>query len=166
MSRVTFIRSLVVSVLALASCDALEESLQGQAAPLKEGDLPNCSRILTCCTNLGRRATVPGSIKDACTSIATPTDALIGEYQSSREVIRTNTSTSPQTKAELETELRENTQATLEPACRCLLEQTVGNLSLDGILSPIDCETIPTSGNLPQGATCDDVTGIITNPPQ
>ncbi|MCC6623319.1 MAG: hypothetical protein IT385_18820 [Deltaproteobacteria bacterium] len=157
-----------MSALALTSstsCDALEESIQGQAAPLKEPDLPNCSRIINCCSNLNRRVTIPQTIKDGCTSIATPTDTLIIEYQESREVIRTNGSTSAQTKAQLEAELRENTQATLEPACRCLLEQTVGNLSLDGLLAPADCETIPTSGQLPTGTTCDDATQIITSSP-
>jgi len=157
---------MVAAVLGLgAGCDALEESLDGQAAPLKEPDLPNCSRVLTCCANLDRQSLVPSSIKDACSGIAVPTDAAIGEYQDSRRIIEQNQSTSAETKAELVAELRQTTQTTLEPACRCLLEETVGNLSLDGILSPKDCETITTSGNLPDGAQCQDVTDVITERP-
>lgn len=152
------------SLFALSACDALEESLQGQAAPLKEPELPNCSRVLTCCTNLDGQRLVPTSIKDACESIAVPTDAVITEYQQSRAAIRGNTATSAETKAELETELRTRSQGTLEPACRCLLEETVGRLSLNNLLSPADCEVVTTSGALPQGKQCSDVTGAVTDP--
>lgn len=147
--------------LGLVACDALERSFEGTAAPLREPDLPNCSRILNCCTNLDRQTIVPSSVKDACHGVATPTDTLIEQYQVSRANIQASTSTSAETKAQLIAELRTNTQASLEPACRCLLEETVGNISLDGFLSPADCETITTSGSLPAGAQCDDVTGVI-----
>ena len=165
-ARMRIVSSFCFVLLALmtSQCDALEESLQGQAAPLKEPDLPNCSRVLTCCANLDRQTIVPVTIKDTCHGIATPTDAIIVEYQDSRHTIEANTTTSPETKAELIAELRTRTQQTMEPACRCLLEETVGNLSLGGILSPADCETVVTSGQLPAGQQCDDVTTVITSP--
>jgi hypothetical protein len=153
-----------MSVFSLVACDALEESLQGQAAPLKEPELPNCSRVLTCCTNLNGQRLVPSSIKDACMAIAEPTDVVISEYQSSRETIRGNTATSAETKVELEAELRTRSQGTLEPACRCLLEETIGRLSLNNVLSPADCEVVPSSGALPEGKQCSDVTGAVTDP--
>ena len=156
--------AVVMFAWGLGACDAVEQSLQGSAAPLREPDLPNCSRILNCCTNLDRQSIVPSSIKEACHGVATPTDTLIDQYQVSRANIQASTSTSAETKAQLIAELRTNTQASLEPACRCLLEETVGNISLDGFLSPADCETITTSGALPDGAQCDDVTGVIKSP--
>ena len=137
--------ALALAGLAPAACDALEESLDGRAAPLKVPELPNCSRVLTCCANLDRQPLVPSGIKQACTGIATPTDAVIAEYQDGKLLIQQNQSTSAETKASLLEDLRETTQGTMEPACRCLLEETVGNLSLDGILSPTDCEVITLS---------------------
>lgn len=161
MRHIVFI---AMSFVSLLGCDALEESLQGRAAPLKEPELPNCSRVLTCCTNLNGQSLVPSSIKDACAAIAEPTDAVLSEYQSSRATIRANTATSAETKAELEAELRTRSQGTLEPACRCLLEETIGRLSLNNLLSPADCEVITSSGALPQGKECSDVTGAVTDP--
>ncbi|MFO0745883.1 MAG: hypothetical protein U1F43_09445 [Myxococcota bacterium] len=152
------------SLGALSSCDALEQSLQGQAAPLKEPELPNCSRILTCCANLDARTLMPDSVKQACAGITTPTDSVIVQYQSSKATIQQSTTMTPQAKASALDELRRDTQATMEPACRCLLEETVGNVSLDDFLAPADCETVTTSGALPDNAKCDDVTGVITNP--
>lgn len=148
----------------LVGCDAFEKTIDGVAAPLKEPELPNCSRILTCCANLDSRVGMPQSVKDACGGIVTPTDTIIVQYQQSKLAIQQSASTSAEAKAQLLAELRTNTQATMEPACRCLLEETVGNISLDGFLSPLDCETITTSGALPDNQQCDDVTGVITNP--
>jgi len=157
-------RLLVVVLLVLAGCDAVEESLQGQAAPLKEPELPNCSRVLTCCANLDARRLMPQSVRDACEGITTPTDRVITTYQQSRAEIAANQSTSAETKAQLTAELRTKTQGSMEPACRCLLEETVGLVSLDDFLSPADCETVTTSGALPDGATCDEIEKNVTDP--
>lgn len=145
-------------------CDAVEESLQGQAAPLKEPELPNCSRVLTCCANLDRRALMPQTVKDACDGLVPPTDTVIVQYQEGRAAIQANQNTSAETKAELLEDLRKSTQNTMEPACRCLLEQTVGLVSLDDFLAPADCETVAGSGQLVDGQQCSDVTDAVLHP--
>lgn len=152
---------LVAPMAALSSCDALEESLDGVAAPLKEPELPNCSRVLTCCANLDRQTLMPDSVKQACDGLVTPTDTVIEQYKAGKLRIQQDQATSAETKADLLAELKKDTQTTMEPACRCLLEETVGLVSLDDFLAPKDCETVTTSGVLPEGAQCDDVTGVI-----
>jgi hypothetical protein len=162
-------RSLLISIVCALSaigCDSVERVLDGVAAPLKEPELPNCSRVLTCCANLsGDRALGP-LVASTCEVVTTPTDVAIVRYQQARKVILDNTTTTQQTKDELLTDLRQTSQATLEPACRCLIDQTVGNISLDGYLSPLDCEIVASTGTIPNGKTCDDLTGAILSPQQ
>jgi len=145
-------------------CEAVKESFDGVAAPLKEPELPNCSKVLTCCANLSSDSILGPFVASSCESIMSPTDLAITNYQATKLRIQQNTSTSAQTKAELIAELRTTTQETLEPACRCLVDETVGNVSLDGFLSPKDCEVVVTSGALPAGKQCDDVTDGVLNP--
>jgi len=145
-------------------CDAVERSLDGVAAPLKEPELPNCSKVLTCCANLARDSVLGPLVAGSCDTIVAPTDLTISNYQAAKQRIEQNGATSAATKAELLTELRETTQETVEPACRCLVEETIGNLSLDGLLSPKDCEVDATSGALPAGKSCGDVTDVVLNP--
>lgn len=158
-------RALVLALLlSHAACDSLERSLDGVAAPLKEPELPNCSRVLNCCTNLGTDRLVGPLVDESCAAITTPTDLAILRYQEARALILNDRATSQQTKDRLLAELRETSQSTLEPACRCLLDQTVGAVSLDGFLTPIDCEVFPQTGAIPSGQTCDDLTGAILSP--
>lgn len=147
-------------------CDSVERILDGQAAPLKEPELPNCSRVLTCCANLSSDRVIGPLVAPSCDVVVTPTDLAIARYQQAKNVILQNASTTQQTKDALLADLRQTSQSTLEPACRCLIDQTVGNISLDGYLSPIDCEIVPTTGTIPNGKTCDDLTGAILNPPE
>lgn len=156
--------ALVLSV-AGTGCEAVRQSLDGIAAPLKEPELPNCSKVLTCCANLTRDSVLGPFVADTCETIVTPTDLTITNYQAAKLRIQQNTATSAQTKAQLIAELRVTTQETVEPACRCFVEETIGNVSLDGFLSPKDCEVVLTSGALPAGKQCDDVTDVILNPP-
>lgn len=159
-------KSLLCALLlfAVSACDSLERSLDGVAAPLKEPELPNCSRVLNCCANLGSDRLVGPIVDESCAAITTPTDLAIIRYQEARALILNDRATSQQTKDQLLTELRQTTQSSLEPACCCLLDQTVGAVSLDGFLTPIDCEIFPQTGAIPSGATCDDLTGAITDP--
>ncbi|HRE92278.1 MAG TPA: hypothetical protein PK095_24395 [Myxococcota bacterium] len=151
-------------LLVLPACDSLERRLDGVAAPLKEPELPNCSRVLNCCANLGTDRLVGPLVDESCAAIATPTDLAILRYQEARALILNDRATSQQTKDQLLTELRQTSQGTLEPACRCLLDQTLGAVSLDGFLTPIDCEVFPQTGAIPTGKTCDELTGAIMSP--
>ena len=153
-----------LGALGAPACDEVEESLQGKAAPLKEPDLPNCSRVLTCCANLSADSILGPLVADTCDTIVTPTDLTISNYQAAKLRIEQNGATSAETKSELLSELRTTTQAAVEPACRCLVEETVGNLSLDGLLSPKDCEVVTGSGTLPPGKQCSDVTDVVLDP--
>lgn len=145
-------------------CDSVERAFDGVAAPLKEPELPNCSKVLTCCANLSGDSILGPLVADTCATIVSPTDLTITNYQAAKLRIQQNGATSEQTKAELLADLRETSQASVEPACRCFVEETVGNISLDGFLSPKDCEVVVTSGALPEGKTCGDVTDVILNP--
>ena len=42
----------VVGAFMAGGCDSVERAFDGVAAPLKEPELPNCSKVLTCCANL------------------------------------------------------------------------------------------------------------------
>jgi len=148
----------------LSGCEAVKQSLDGIAAPLKEPELPNCSKVLTCCANLTHDSIIGPLVASTCETIVSPTDLTITNYQAAKLRIEQNASTSAQTKAELIADLRSATQASVEPACRCFVDETIGNVSLDGFLSPKDCEVVLTSGALPAGKQCDDVTDVILNP--
>ena len=145
----------------LIGCDRLKESFDGVAAPLKEPELPNCSKVLTCCANLSHDRILGPYVADTCETIVSPTDLAITNYQAAKLRIERSTVTSAETKAELLLELRKTTQASAEPACRCFVDETIGNVSLDGFLSPKDCEVDVTVGGLPDGKTCSDVSGNV-----
>lgn len=143
--------------------DSAEKTIDGKAAELKEKDLPNCSRMLTCCANLTARNGMPQSVKDGCGSLTPSVTKVIDTYQSGQKSIADNTTTTQQSKEKAANELRSTSQGTLEPACRCLLEETLGKVSLDGFLTPTDCETVKESGALPAGKKCSDVTDVVTS---
>lgn len=155
---------LLVSALALLGCDSLEKSLDGKAAPLREAELPNCSKVLTCCANLMRDRVLGPYVADTCETVVDPTNLAIDNYQAAKLRIERNGSISAESKTELLADLRETTQASLEPACGCLVEETVGNISLDGYLSPLDCELVVGARGLAEGQQCSDVTGNVLDP--
>ena len=157
-------RAAWLSALLLLGCDTLERSLDGTAAPLREPELPNCSKVLTCCANLSRDRVLGPYVADSCETVVGPTDLAIDNYQAAKLRIETNASISAESKAELTAELRETTQASLEPACGCLVAETVGNISLDGYLSPLDCELVAGARGLGEGQQCSDVTGNVLDP--
>ena len=116
-----------------------EEILDGEAAELKEPELPNCSRIITCCNNLEGNGLAPSE----CQEIFVPAaDAVIENYQTVRDNI-------PFNDAQARELLLDETQSRVEPGCRCFLEETIGQLG-DFIL-PIDCESDKEVGTLEGG---------------
>lgn len=157
---------LLLCVLSALGCDSLVDSvdkkLQGTAAPLKEATLPNCSRILTCCANLTAGKATGPMVKDQCPKVVTPTTTAIDKYQAARKAIQDNTTLTAEAKANSLKELESKTVGTAEPACRCLLQETVGKIGTTAL--PADCETVTTTGALPQGKQCSDVTDEIMNP--
>jgi len=142
--------------------ETAEKVIDGKAAELKEKDLPNCSRMLTCCANLRQKIGMPQTVIDGCDSLEPAVNKVIDAYQSGQQTIADNKTTTQQSKDTASKALRTKTQGTLEPGCRCLLEETLGKVSLDGFLTPIDCESVPESGALPLGKECTDVTAAVT----
>lgn len=157
--------ALALATFSLAGCDALlasaEKELQGTAKPLKEADLPNTSKVLNCCANLSGRSETKGFVADSCTKMTPQVDIVIANYQKAKKAITDNTATTQEAKTKALSELKTTTQSTLEPASRCLLEETVGKVSLGGFLSPADCEVVTSTGALPQGKKCDDVKDAV-----
>lgn len=147
-----FLMMALLGVGALSGCGAVEEVLDGEAAELAEPDLPNCSRIITCCENLKGKGIAP----DACDeSISPAASTVIDTYQDARNAIPNN---SPLAAEEARVELRITTQDAVEPGCRCFLEETVGQI--DAVLLPIDCEPDTSTGEL-ENAQCSDATDAL-----
>lgn len=136
--------------------DATEQVLDGEEAELKENDLPNCSKILTCCANLKGKSITPDAVNEQCDEIFVPAaNEVIDNYQSIKDEIEAGTR-GDQTVEQWKT----TSQDTLEPGCRCFLENTVGVIS--DVALPADCEANTDTGAL--GAqTCDDATTELTN---
>jgi len=158
---------LLFSTIAVTACQELaataEKSLQGTAAPLKEPELPNTSKLLTCCANLSARAETKAFVKDICPSLTTPTNKVIDSYVTLKKAINDDKVIAAEQKTKDLAALKATSQTNLEPASRCLIVETVGKVSLNGFLSPADCEQDNTVGALPAGKSCDDVKGAITN---
>lgn len=160
-TRPILIGATLALALPLAGCDAAETIIQGQPEPLREPDLPNCSRIVNCCTNLSESKITGGLVSGFCEDLSPAVEDVIATYSDTRDdIIKGNTNGRAEQES-VET-WREFGQDTYEPACRCLLEETIAKVSLDGVLTPADCEVINTSGGLESGQVCDDVTSVIT----
>jgi hypothetical protein len=155
-------KRLALFSLLLLGCDSLEKVIDGKAAPFKEPELPNCSRVLNCCANLSRSQSVGPTVTPVCEAIVSPTDLAITEYQDAKAIIKGNNATTQAEKDALLKDLRDTTIAAIEPACRCLIDETIGNISLDGYLAPLDCEVVESTGAIPSGKTCDELTSAIT----
>jgi len=166
--------TLAVCALLVAGCgdlkDAVEQSIQGDAAALKEGDMPNCSRVLNCCTKLKTYSLTPEDVITVCDDTLSPSaDSLITSYQQARQGIENDGALTAETRAGLLDELKTTYQDSIEPGCRCFLDQTVGDVSADGFLSPADCEVVESVGALTPPATCEDaqdaLVGFAQDPP-
>ncbi|MBI5610099.1 MAG: hypothetical protein HY902_14585 [Deltaproteobacteria bacterium] len=136
------------------------KAIDGTPLALKEPELPNTSKMLNCCTNLMGKTLTKGLVTDLCTPMSPQVTKVIDTYQAAKKQINDNTSLSAQSKTEGLAELKTKTQGSLEPAARCLLTETIGKLGPNAI--PKDCEADTTIGALPQGKTCEDVKGAIT----
>jgi hypothetical protein len=159
---------LVVGGFGATGCEELVEStktaLDGKETPLKEAELPNTSRLLNCCTNLMGRTSTKSFVADLCPNVQSGVGTVLNNYLAAKAEINNNQNLTAEAKTTALAELKTTSQSTLEPAAKCLLDQTIGKISLDGFLSPKDCEVIATTGALPQGKTCDDMTSAILSP--
>ncbi len=153
----------VLVALALAGCqslvDSAEKTLDGKPLALKEAELPNTSKMLNCCTNLSSRSETKGLVADICPSMSPKVTLVIDQYQLGKQKINDDKNMTAEAKTKSLTELKNTTQGSLEPAARCLLQETIGKLGK--VLIPADCEADTTIGGLPPGKQCSDVTGAI-----
>lgn len=154
-----------LAVAALGGCEGLVEStektLQGSAAPLKETELPNTSKMLACCNNLMAKASTKGLVDSICTPMTPQVIKVIDTYQAAKANISGNAQLTAEAKTKARGELKTTSQTSLEPAARCLLTETIGKLG--AFVLPADCEADLTIGALPQGKTCDDAKTAITS---
>lgn len=157
--------SAIAALLVMTGCQALvtdvTNQIDGTAAALKEPDLPNTSRMLNCCNNLMSKSGTKGLVQSVCEPTSPQVVKVLNTYQSAKAGISGNANLSAQSKAESLAKLKTDSQATLEPAARCLLSETVGKLG--NALIPKDCEVITSTGALPAGKQCSDVTSSITD---
>lgn len=156
--------ALIATSLAASGCEELvtstEKTLQGTAAPLKEPELVNTSKMLTCCNNLMAKASTKGLVESVCTPMTPQVTKVIDTYQTAKKDISANANLTAEAKTQALTELKTKTQSTLEPAAFCLLKETIGKLGT--YVLPADCEGDAKAGALPQGKTCDDAKTAIT----
>lgn len=155
---------LSLGLLSGAGCESVindaAKSIDGTPLPLKEPELPNTSKMLNCCTNLMGKSLTKGLVSDLCNNVSPQVTKVLDTYQTTKKGIQANTTLSAQSKTESLAKLKTESQGTLEPAARCLLQQTLGKLGAAAI--PKDCEADTTVGALPQGKTCDDMQKAIT----
>lgn len=149
-------------ILGVGACDTARKILDEQPAPLKEPELPNCSKVLTCCDNLTQSTLVKDVVTDACNQIRPAADGVIDAYQTMRDETKANQTLSEQDKDAALDELEAN-YVPIEKGCRCLVDETVGAISLDGFLTPKDCEFDGiTTGQLAPGESCTDMKALVT----
>ena len=150
--------------MAASGCQSLlndaEKKLDGVAAPLKEPELPNTSKMLTCCANLSGRAETQSLVKDICPPMTPKVTLVLDTYISGKKTINDDKTFTAESKTKALLDLKTKTQDSLEPAARCLLQETIGKLGK--LLIPKDCEADTTVGALPAGKQCSDVKGAIS----
>ncbi|MBM4345726.1 MAG: hypothetical protein FJ100_20320 [Deltaproteobacteria bacterium] len=153
----------LLGAAALAGCqslvDSAEKSLDGKPLALKEAELPNTSKMLNCCTNLSGRSETKGLVADICPPMTPKVTLVIDQYQLGKKKITDDNNLTSDAKTKSLAELKKTTQESLEPAARCLLQETIGKLGK--VLIPADCEADTSIGALPAGKKCSDVTGAI-----
>ena len=146
----------LAAAFAVSGCEDLvnstEKTLQGTAAPLKEPELVNTSKMLTCCNNLMAKTSTKGLVESVCTPMVPQVSKVIETYQAAKANVNNNANLTAAAKAEA--------QANLEPASYCLLSETIGKLGT--YVLPADCEGNAAAGALPQGKTCEDAKKAIT----
>lgn len=154
---------LALTLLLTGACqsvlDSAEKKLDGTAAPLKEPELPNTSKMLACCNNLSARAETKSLVADICGPMVPKVTLVLDQYQLGKKKINDDTVLSADAKVKSLAELKANSQNSLEPAARCLITETIGKLGK--ILTPKDCEADTTVGALPPGKQCSDVESAI-----
>lgn len=136
----------------------IEDTLNGEESPLRELDLPNCSKVITCCDKLKERG-YSDEVSSLCEEQFQPAvDLAIDSYQTARDALTDNA----EEQEEALNELRSRTQLSFEPGCRCFLEETIGAINTDAVdLLPLDCEVEESSGALEEGAMCSDATSSL-----
>lgn len=169
------LRILICSIAALglfatAACsdddltDAIEDSLDGEAAALAEADLPNCSRVINCCANLKGRDFTPDEINTECDETFKPSaNSIITNYQDARDAIDADSTVNAEGKSTLKDTLKSNTQERIEPACRCFLEETVGQAG--NFALPADCEAVPDENTIMCSEAEATLLDAVDNPP-
>ena len=152
MKRTLVFATILWGSLALLACDAAEQILDGEESALREPDLPNCSKILTCCAALKARD-ISSDIDMECDDTFIPSvNSVIDAYQDTKSQLDPST--------EAYENLYDETRSTVEPGCRCFLEQTVGQVS--DVLLPVDCE-VDTSVGQTGADQCDGAINDLTN---
>jgi len=140
--------------------DELEETLDGEATMLKEVDLPNCSKVITCCDALEARG-IAEEVVAACKGQFKPAaNLVIDNYRTAQQSITDMLEDT----AEALDDLKDTTQGSFEPGCRCFLEESVGQVNTGSIdLLPVDCEINTSTGELSGGLMCSDATDSLLN---
>lgn len=161
----------LLAFMGMSACDGISETAQqvvddvigDDEAELSETELPNCSRVVTCCARLGENiyaTVVPDSVEEECTGTLSPAvTTVIDEYQRERSAIDNRTELSEAERADLKEDLREEWQDRVEPGCRCFLEETVGQIA--DLVVPTDCEYFESVGALEPPAECSDATDAL-----
>ncbi len=159
------VATLLFALIAAASggcqslIDSAEKKIDGTATAAKEPELPNTSKMLNCCNNLSSRSETKGLVADICPPMSPKVTLVIDQYQLGKKKINDDMNLTSEAKTKSLAELKKTTQESLEPAARCLLQETIGKLGK--VLIPKDCEADTTVGALPPGKQCSDVTGAI-----
>lgn len=154
----------LAAAFAVSGCEELvnstEKTLQGTAAPLKEPELVNTSKMLTCCNKLMGQTSTKGLVESVCTPMVPQVSKVLDTYQAAKKNITDNANLTAEAKTKALAELKVTTQTNLEPASYCLLSETIGKLGT--YVLPADCEGNAAAGALPQGKTCEDAKKAIT----
>lgn len=154
----------LAAAFAVSGCEDLvnstEKTLQGTAAPLKEPELVNTSKMLTCCNNLMAKTSTKGLVESVCTEMVPQVSKVIETYQAAKANVNNNANLTAAAKAEAIAKIKAEAQTNLEPASYCLLSETIGKLGT--YVLPADCEGNAAAGALPQGKTCEDAKKAIT----
>ena len=142
--------------------EQLEDTINGEVSPLKESELPNCSKVITCCDKLEELGYSDTIIETCNQQLKPAADFVIENYQSGRDALLDNAEGEDQEGAV--NELKESTQGSFEPGCRCFLEETIGAVNSETVdLLPLDCEIDMSTGGLEDGGMCSDAISTLTS---
>lgn len=137
--------------MSLTGCEVAKEIIEGEEAPLKEADLPNCSKVINCCNN-GLIQGLSEDVDMACADQLVPASStVIDNYQAAQAELEPGSAASE--------ELRATTQGSAEAGCRCFLEQTIGTLDVP---IPLDCQSDTSVGSV-EADMCDGAVDELVN---